>query len=273
MARLSKGLYDMHGDIFSPSIHAGSPWSITTQHGGPINALFMYGMETAALDKPKRVVRLSVDILRPVPREPLRLNTRILREGRRLAVVDAVLECESDGMPVAVARAQLLQDREDHKPLFPHAATPIPPLKTANRTDLISEARRQEGPPGFHLNIEMRHGADKNGPIGWFTWSGELITGLATSPAQRCAAICDLATIVSGRMRLSGHGGWDNNIRFAMLNTDTIIQFLRPPIGDWFAFHAPSIFDERGVGITEARLHDKTGALGQVVQTLASNAL
>ena len=59
---------------------------MTTQHGGPINALLMYGIETVALDTPKRVARLSVDILRPVPREPLRLNTKILREGRRLAV-------------------------------------------------------------------------------------------------------------------------------------------------------------------------------------------
>ena len=93
--RLSKGLYDMNDGVFSPSIHTGSPWSMTTQHGGPINALLMYGVESAALGTPKRVARLSVDILRPVPREPLRLTTRILREGRRLAVVDAALERES----------------------------------------------------------------------------------------------------------------------------------------------------------------------------------
>ena len=152
-----------------------------------------------------------------------------------------------------------LQDREDHEPLFPQAAAPIPPLGATDRADLISEVRRREGPPGFHLNIEMRHGTDKSGPTGWFTWSGELITGLTTSPAQRCAAICDLATIVSGRMRLSGSVGWDNKIRFEMLNTDTIIHFLRPPIGAWFAFHAPSIIDERGAGITQAfRLPTKT---------------
>ena len=269
---MSKGLYDMNDGVFSPSIHTGSPWSMTTQHGGPINALLMYGVESAALGTPKRVARLSVDILRPVPREPLRLTTRILREGRRLAVVDAALERESDGMPVAVARAQLLLDREDHEPLFPHAAAPIPPLGVADRADLISEARRREGPPGFHLNIEMRHGADKSGPTGWFTWSGELITDLTTSPAQRCAAICDLATIVSGRMRLSKSAGWDNKIRFEMLNTDTIIHFLRPPTGAWFAFHAPSIIDERGAGITQAPLYDENGALGRVVQTMASNA-
>ena len=269
---MSKGLYDMHDGVFSPSIHTGSPWSMSTQHGGPINALLMYGIETATLDTPKRVARLSVDILRPVPREPLRLNTRILREGRRLAVVDAALERESDGMPVAVARAQLMKDRDDHKPLFPRAAEHNPTPNDTDEADLISESRRREGPPGFHLNIEMRHGMDKSGPIGWFTWSGELIIGLATSSAQRCAAICDLATIVSGRMRLSGEGRWDNKIRFEMLNTDTTIHFLRPPIGDWFAFYDPSIIDERGTGITETPLHDKNGVLGRVVQTVASNA-
>ena len=114
---------------------------MTTQHGGPINALLMYGIETAALDTPKRVARLSVDILRPVPREPLRLNTKILREGRRLAIVDAALERESDGMPVAVARAQLLKDRDDHKPLFPRAAEHTPTLNDSDEADLISETR------------------------------------------------------------------------------------------------------------------------------------
>ena len=268
---LSTGLYDMHDGVFSPSIHTGSPWSMNTQHGGPINALLMYGMETAVLETPKRIARLSIDILRPVPRQPLRLNTRILREGRRLAVADAALARESDGMLVAVARAQLLQDREDHEPLFPRSTTPVPPLGATVRADLISDSRRLEGPPGFHLNIEMRHGADNIGPIGWFSWPGELITGLTTSSAQRCAAICDLATIVSGRMHLSGHGRWDNKIRFEMLNTDTTIQFLRQPIGAWFAFHAPSIIDERGAGITEVALHDKNGVLGRVVQTVVSN--
>ena len=75
-----------------------------------------------------------------------------------------------------------------------------------------------------------------------------------------------------GLRRLSGSAGWDNKIRFEMLNTDTIIHFLRPPIGAWFAFHAPSIVDERGAGITQTPLYDENGAMGRVVQTMASNA-
>lgn len=269
---MSESLYYLHDGVFSPTVRTGSPWSTTTQHGGPINALLMYGMETVALKTPKRVTRLSVDILRPVPREPLRLKTRVLREGRRLAVVDAGLERETDGMPVAVARAQLLQEREDHELLFPRTKTPVALVAAADRVNLMSDARRHEGPPGFHLDVEMRHGMDNTNPIGWLTWAGKLISGLPTSPAQRCAAVCDLATIVSGRMCLSGEGKWNNEIRFEMLNTDTTIHLMRPPIGLWFAFHAPSIIDERGAGITAAALYDQNGYLGEVVQTVASNA-
>ena len=89
-------------------------------------------------------------------------------------------------MPVAVARAQLLQEREDHE-LISRTKTPVA-LVAADRVHLMSDARRHEGPPGFHLDVEMRHGMDNTNPIGWLTRAGKLISGLPTSPAQRCAA-------------------------------------------------------------------------------------
>ena len=73
-------------------------------------------------------------------------------------------------------------------------------------------------------------------------------------------------------MQLSGPAGWDNALRFEMLNTDTTLHLYRPPAGDWFGLAGHFIADHRGTGVAEAVLYDETGGLGRTVQTAASNA-
>lgn len=79
-------VYDLDGRVYAPTEWAGSPWSSQHQHGGPVNALFAKAAEEAADRAGLRVVRLTVDLFRPVPREPLELLWRFVRRGRRMRV-------------------------------------------------------------------------------------------------------------------------------------------------------------------------------------------
>ena len=42
---MAEHIYTLDGDTFHPTHWAGSPWSATSQHGGPPNALFMRAAE------------------------------------------------------------------------------------------------------------------------------------------------------------------------------------------------------------------------------------
>jgi acyl-coenzyme A thioesterase PaaI-like protein len=53
------------------------------------------------------VARLTVDLFRPVPSEPLAVEARVLRPGKRLQMAEATLLAA--GVEVARAAAQLLR--------------------------------------------------------------------------------------------------------------------------------------------------------------------
>ncbi len=273
-------IYIQDGDIFHPTHWAGSPWSATTQHGGPPNALFMRAAEHAAGEADMRVARLTVDILKPIPLQSLILSSSYARQGRRMAILDMKLSRADNGTPVALSRAVILKEHGEHEALFPapHAARPGP--DALNSHDLVSKERRETGPQGFHLAIQVRYGGANeeasreasDDPIIWFTAPLDLVDGEPMSPGQLCAAICDLTTVVSGRIRNAPPGTWDNTRMFKMLNTDTTLHLFRPQLGHWVGFGESSIIDYHGIGVADVTVYDEQGCLGRAVQTVASNA-
>src|SRR5215213_5688455 len=88
---------------------ANGPWVDGALHGGPTAALLAHACEGMASvgGEPLRLARLSVDLLRPVPREPLRVEVRVARPGRKVDWIDAVLRAGD----VEVARGSALRVR------------------------------------------------------------------------------------------------------------------------------------------------------------------
>ena len=104
---MSERLYERDGRVYQPTQWAGSPWSNSHQHGGPVNALFASAAEAAVKQPGLRVVRLTVDLFRPVPLAPLALDWRFVRKGRRIANIDAELTLPEGGL-ISRASAVLL---------------------------------------------------------------------------------------------------------------------------------------------------------------------
>ena len=145
-------------------------------------------------------------------------------------------------------------------------------FEAMQKWDLVSEERYETGPPGFHRSIQVRYDGNSARPMIWFSSPLDLVADELTTPAQRCAAICDLTTVISGRIELSPPGEWDNGSMLPMLNTDTVLHLLRAPMGTWFGFSNNFIADQNGIGIAEVVLHDEKGCIGRSVQTVVSNA-
>src|ERR1700685_4223482 len=78
-------------DRFEPTEATTSPWDDRAQHGAPPTALLADCLDQAFGRPELRVVRISMDFLGPVPRTPVRVETELLRPGRRTQLSEASL--------------------------------------------------------------------------------------------------------------------------------------------------------------------------------------
>lgn len=263
-------LYHREGGLWLPTEWTGSPWSDTTQHGGALNALFMHAAEEAASEGGLHVARLTVDLYKPVPREPLALAWRYLRRGRRLAVVEASLAAPGGAAPCCSARAVLLAPSAGPAPAWETPSQQPPGPAGVEEVPFLPRDYRETVPPGFHLSIEVRLTEDDAGPAAWITTPLELSEGEAMTPLQRCAAVSDLTFGLSARMLLRRRLVDVGAPRRSLINTDTSLHLERPAEGSWFAFRHAFLTERDGVGLAEVTLHDERGRLGRAVQTLSA---
>ena len=92
MTELPAAYYLPLGDgHFEPTEATTSPWDSGAQHGGPPTALLASCLDDAFGRPGLRVARISVDFLGPVPRIPSRVQTELLRPGRRTQLSEASL--------------------------------------------------------------------------------------------------------------------------------------------------------------------------------------
>jgi len=270
---VSDAIYEREGNIYSPTEWAGSPWSEGHQHGGPINALFATAAEEAAAETQLRIVRLTVDLFRSVPRVPLELAWHFVRRGRRIAVIQAELTLPGSGDVISRASSVLLAPSVDAPRSWEH--TPAPPLDLAGTepVEFMPRDLRDNFPPGFHWSFEVRMGADEHGPAAWITTPLDLLPGQPMTPLQRSAAVADLTFGLSGRsllrQRIVDVDAW----RVQMINIDTTIYWERPPVGTWFGFRHALLTDHEGIGLAEVDLADVDGRLGRSLQAMLANEL
>jgi len=264
-------VYQQDGGVYVPTEWAGSPWSERHQHGGPVNALFAKAAEEAAASTGLRVVRLTVDLFRPVPRLPLLLQWRFVRSGRRLANVEAQLVRPEDRDVISRATAVLLRPNAAVPRSWEHAPPPPTDLEAAEPIEFMPRTFRESVPPGFHRSFDVRLGGDAEGPVAWISTALDLVPGTPMTPLQRCAAVADLTFGLSGRSllrkRIADVDAW----RVPMINTDTTIYWEREPVGTWFAFRHALLTDHEGIGLAEVDLGDTSGRLGRSLQAMLAN--
>jgi Thioesterase-like superfamily len=231
------------------------PWSEKAQHGGPPSALAARELEQHEPDERMRLARVAVDILRPVPVTTLTVRTRTLRPGKRVALLETVME--ADGQEVLYARGWRIGRTSD----LPVIAkdTPVPPIGDS------------AGPPtfpggyvdGYLSAIDWRlvsGGFDEEGPATvWGRPRIPLIAGEEMTPMSRTMLIAD-----SG----SGIGRVLDPRRFQFLNVDLTVILQRDPVGDWLLLDALTTMGGQGTGMAETQLSDTLGVAGIGVQTL-----
>ena len=103
------------GTTWYPARIARGPWGSTIS-GTYIGGLLGRAIERAGGDADLQPARLTVDLLRPVAlADPVRVDTTVEREGRRIRLVDAAMTQNG----TVVARASALFLRRGEQPARP----------------------------------------------------------------------------------------------------------------------------------------------------------
>ena len=241
---------------FESTAATAGPWSADAQHGGPPSALLARAFERLEPDSGQRLARLTVEILRPVPVRPVTVTARVVRPGRRVALLEGSLRI--DGEDYLLARAWRIA----------RPATPTP----AGGARAGSPPLPASAPPaawdgaftdGYLRAVEVRQtsgvfaGAGRGGA--WFRARIPLVEGEEPSAFQRAALVADSGSGVSQ--------GVDHH-RWLAINVELTLSLHRDPRGEWIHLDASTAVGAEGTGRTDTVLGDPEGEFGRALQTL-----
>jgi hypothetical protein len=246
-------------DAFAATASTGGPWSADAQHAGPPSALAARILEAYQPADNQRLATVTVDILRPVPISKLTARTRVVRPGRRVALLETVLE--ADGQEVLAARGWRIEIAADPPPATVAGGLPpgIPPQQPPVRFPGAATATSD----GYLTAMEWRYvagGFDTPGPAAvWARSTIPLLPGEEMSPMSRALLIADSGNGISSVL---------DSARFLFLNVDLKVVLERDPVGEWLLLDASSAIGPAGTGLAASTLSDTTGPCGRGMQTL-----
>ena len=256
-------LFTADGGTFTPTELSRGPWDPRACHGGPVGALLARAVERAPGGEVDWLVaRLTVELTRPVPLEPLTLTTEVIRPGRKVSMIEAQLDRASDG--VEVARVRAVRIRRDAIGIPEQATRREPAFGPAGVGALAPPGFEETDVLAFHKDgCEHRYvnGAFSDpGPVQvWIRLSVPLLAGEELTGLQRLVAAADFGNGVSGALP------WDE---FVFINPDLTVHLLREPVGEWIGLDSRSHYAPEATRFAESALYDGSGRVGRSVQSL-----
>lgn len=201
-----------------------------------------------------RIVRFTMEFIRPVPVAPLAVQARQVRPGRRIQLIEVVI----DGPDGEVVRATGLRIRK--------APTEVPADDAAppqSRPDgLAPWSRSWSEVDAFHTQgVEIRPvdgGSISPGSV-WIRARAPVLEGETLTPLQRALAAADFPNGVSLRL---------DPARYLSINPDLTVHLIREPAGEWVHLEARTFTSPDGTGVAEGLLSDVGGRIGRSMQSL-----
>ncbi len=244
------------GSRYRATILARGPWDPNAAHGGPVAALIAREVDLFDPDPELATVRLTIELLRPVPIGELELVPELLRPGKRVRLVGVSVRHNG----VEVTRAVALRIRR----------TPADAPRVVGLSDGLTPPELSEEHVGLVLDrigilqgVEMRTGkgsSSRLGPAGvWFRVHKPLVNDEEITPATRAMVAADFCNGISSVVPFE---------KFVFINPDLTVNLVREPGGEWVYNDAATTMVPDGAALAEGRLGDLTGEIGSATQNL-----
>jgi hypothetical protein len=239
---------------FEPTVHVEGAWNLEEQHIAPALGLLAHLVEVdrdARRDDGLVLARLSYDILGTLPLDACDVDVRVLRPGRTVELVEAVLS--HSGRAALTLRAWLL-DARDTSGVAGSALPRIPAPREVPEWDPSTV-----WPGGFIESVTLRRAEAQPGRAAFWVRTD---VPLVDEPHSRLAAAVGLFDIANGMtVRASPRD-------VAFPNLDLTAHLFRAPGEGWLGFDTTVTFGATGTGLTSSVLHDEDGPFGTLAQAL-----
>lgn len=271
-AGLPTSLFTRDGDAFLPTALTTSPWSDDALHGGPVAALLADALEQVPTAGPMFPARFTLELLRPVGLEPMTIETRVVRGGRKVQVLEALL------LPVRapdapVARASLQQIQRADVTIDPAVLDPNGPER--DRPPAPENCPRQHGAftdrdvaVRYH-NTAVEHRSPealflRDGPaVDWIRIIPDLLPDHPLTPLARVVGAADFGNGISRILPFP---------QYLFINPDLTVYLYRLPVDEHVCLDAITRLDPTAgagsVGLAESALFDRHGRIGRSLQSL-----
>jgi hypothetical protein len=253
--RIVTPYHSLDGPLIIPSGIATPPWSTTVQHGATLAGLVARAVELVPSAVPMHLARLTVDLTRATPLGPTRLDTTVVRNGKRLQLVDVTVLVNDQ----PYSRGQGLRIRTDD--VVP--ADDLPP-------PWDDEPNAPTGPPRhpvasplgsspFLQSMSIRWESWQPGRgVCWINLGDWFVDDEPTFASTRAAVAADL--VMTGGALLPDD--------YHVVNADIGMFLTRAPIGEDIRVSSIVRVDSGGHGISEGVMHDRVGRFGSVTKAL-----
>jgi hypothetical protein len=210
--------------------------------------------------------RITFDILGAVPIAPLTVEARVVRPGRSVEMLEAILRDESRDViratawRIRIGAIELPAGLASEEPEAPVRRTGTPAGPDAGADEPFFPTGEDAG---YHTAMDRRFVSGaflEPGPATvWLRMGYPLVEGEEPSPLQRVLVAADAGNGVSATLDYT---------RYLFVNVDLTIHLHRLPAGDWVCLEALTTPEPTGVGLADSLLHDERGPIGRALQTL-----
>ena len=258
---MSLAMFTLEDDQLLPTPIARSMWSHDQMHGVAVSGALARALEQQLAElgrddlQPSRYV---VDLFQPARMAPCTVTTEIVREGRRICLIDATLL--QDGARVARASCTFLLPTEsptgrvwtpeDHPKSPPEDL--VPPSEEP-RVPFFASSEPWSQSFSNHQNAARKQ-----------TWQAGLpvVDGEKGTPFQSVASVADATSMVVN---------WGTEgVQF--INTDITLALARPPVGREIGLSATDRVERDGIAVGTVEVFDRAGPLGTAMVTALANA-
>ena len=198
------------------------------------------------------------EILRPVPIGEVRVESKVLRPGKKVQLVEASLS--NEGGELMRATAWLLRESEVEMPAEAvQLDDPPPPPEQGWVPEFFPTGEEV----GYHSAMELKAVAGAFLELGpatfWLRMRQPLVAGEEPTPLQRALVAADVGNGISAV--LDYH-------EYVFINVDLTVHFERMPEGEWVCVDAITRPRPSGIGTAESVLSDERGRIGRAAQSL-----
>jgi acyl-CoA thioesterase len=234
------------GNSFIPTSAAVGPWDARSLHGRVVAGLLGAEIERRHGSADYMPARLTVDMYRLPDLSPITVETRMIRDGKRIKVVEA--ELFSNGVSMAKASSQLLLRTQN----APGTVWSPPDWKVPGPDEIpaVDEATAK------NRMWEVRSITGRMGTVGarrlWMRELRDLVENRPITPFTRAALTADYASPLAN----AGDEG------LGYINSDVTLYLHRLPVTEWIGIEVNNHHATDGVAIAQCIFYDEKGAIG-----------